>query len=305
MAESPRPDAPLPAESLALAIALADTGDLGDAGATLGIGKRTAAARIAQLEREIGVVLFDHGGKAVSLTRAGEVFISEARLSLAAAARAARLARDVAERAETIGIGVTDDAMIGPLADLFADPAWIEAGFQPRLFHGPLDRQMAALAEGEVALVFSAPPLPAHPRIQHKEIAVSRWSAVVPDAEARLRKTASLSNLARKPLVMLERERAALAHDGVLAALQATGALPQVAQVAGSWAGVLAMVALGLGSALVPSIVAKRLTLAGATVLPLVEADDLPPWTISVLWLPQPTGTAAAEAIGLVKSRLG
>ncbi len=128
---------------------------------------------------------------------------------------------------------------------------------------------------------------------------------MVPDAEARLRKTASLSNLARKPLVMLERERAALAHDGVLAALQATGALPQVAQVAESWAGIIAMVALGLGSALVPSIVAKRLTLAGATVLPLVEADDLPPWTISALWLPQPTGTAAAEAIALVKSRLG
>ena len=105
MADSPKAGTPLPAESLALAIALADTGDLGDAGATLGIGKRTAAARIAQLEREIGVVLFDHGGKAVSLTRAGEVFIAEARLSLEAAARAASLARDVAERAETIGIG--------------------------------------------------------------------------------------------------------------------------------------------------------------------------------------------------------
>ncbi|MBX9990954.1 LysR family transcriptional regulator [Phreatobacter oligotrophus] len=305
MADNPKAGTPLPAESLALAIALADTGDLGGAGANLGIGKRTAAARIAQLEREIGVVLFDHRGKAVSLTRAGEVFIAEARLSLAAAARAARLARDVAERAETIGIGVTDDAMLGPLAELFADPAWIEAGFQPRLLHAPLDAQMAALAEGGVVLVFAAPPLPAHPRIQHRQVATSRWSAVVPDAEARLRKTASLSNLARKPLVTLERERAALAHDGVLAALQATGTLPHVAQVAENWAGVIAMVALGLGSALVPSIVAKRLAVAGATVLPLVEAEDLPPWTISCLWLPQPTGTAAAEAIALVKTRLG
>ena len=160
-------DASLPAESLAIAIALADTGDLAEAGAALGIGKRTAAARIGQLEREIGAVLFDHAGKAVSLTRAGEVFIAEARLSLAAAARAARLARDVAERADTIGIGVTDDAMLGPLRDLFEAPAWIDAGFLPALHHGPLDAQMAALAEGRVAMVFTSPPLPAHPRILH------------------------------------------------------------------------------------------------------------------------------------------
>ncbi len=298
-------EAPLPAESLALAIALADTGDLAAAGAALGIGKRTAAARIAQLEREIGVLLFDHGGKTVSLTRSGEVFIAEARLSLAAAARAARLAREVAERRATIGIGVTDEAMLGPLRDLLDDPAWIEAGFAPALHHGPLDHQMAALAEGAVAMVFAAPPLPAHPRIQHRQVAASKWSALVPDAEARLRKTASLSNLARKPLVMLARERATLAHDGILAALQATGTLPHVAQYADSWAGVAAMVGLGLGSALVPSMVAKRLAVTGATLLPLVEAEGLPAWTISCLWLPQPTGTAAADAIALMKARIG
>lgn len=296
---------PLEMDALRIAIGLADTGDLTAAGARLGVGRRTAAARIAQLERRIGVVLFDHAGKSVRLTAAGDVFVAEIRLSLAAAERAARLAREVSERAETIGIGVTDEAMLGPLRDLFEDPAWIEAGFQPRLMHGPLADQMAALAEGRLAMVFTAPPLPAHPRIQHRPVATSKWSALVPDAEARLRKTASLSNLARKPLVMLAREKAALARDGVLAALQATGTVPHVAQEAESWAGVAAMVSLGLGSALVPSVVAKRLAVAGATVLPLVEAEGLPAWTIACLWLPQPAGTAAAEAIALVKTRLG
>lgn len=297
-------EASLEVDVLRIAIALADTGDLAKAGAALGIGKRTAAARIGQLERQIGVLLFDHAGKSVSLTRAGEVFVGEARLSLAAAERAARLAREVSERGPQIGIGVTDEAMLGPLRDLFEDPAWIEAGFAPVLHHGPLDGQMAALAEGDLAMVFAAPPLPAHPRMLHRQVATSKWSALVPDAEARLRKTASLSNLARKPLVMLARERAALAHDGLLAALQATGTVPHVAQTADSWAGVAAMVSLGLGSALVPSMVAKRLAITGATLLPLVEAEALPAWTISCLWLPQPTGTAAAEAIALVKTRL-
>ncbi|MFN4194167.1 MAG: LysR substrate-binding domain-containing protein, partial [Tabrizicola sp.] len=90
-----------------------------------------------------------------------------------------------------------------------------------------------------------------------------------------------------------------------IAALQATGTQPVIAQEAESWAGVAVMVSLGLGSALVPSSVARRMTVAGTTVLPLVEADGLPPWTISCLWLPQPSGTAAADAIALMKARLG
>lgn len=298
-------EGPVDGQILALAVALADTGDLTAAGAALGIGRRTAAARIGQLERRIGVVLFDHGGSAVRLTPAGDVFIAEARLSLAAAARAARLAAEVAGRAPAIGIGVTGDAMLGPLRDLFEDPAWIESGLSAALHDGPLEAQVAALGAGRLAMVFAPPPLPAYPRMVHSQVAASKWSALVPDAEARLRKTASLAALARKPLVMLAREEAALAHDGVLAALGATGAAPLVAQEARSWAGVAAMVALGLGSALVPSVVAKRLAVTGATVLPLADAAGVPPWTVSCIWLPQPAGTAAATAIALVRSRLG
>ncbi|MFX7739735.1 LysR substrate-binding domain-containing protein, partial [Acinetobacter baumannii] len=86
----------------------------------------------------------------------------------------------------------------------------------------------------------------------------------VPEADAHLRKTVSLANLARKPLVMLARDQAPLIHDGLLAALRATGAEPHVAQSGREWPSVLAMVALGLGSALVPSTIAKRLTVEGA-----------------------------------------
>ncbi|WP_204266521.1 hypothetical protein, partial [Enterobacter hormaechei] len=45
---------------------------------------------------------------------------------------------------------------------------------------------------------------------------------------AQLRKTVSLANLARKPLVVLARDQAPLIHDGLLAALRATGADPYV-----------------------------------------------------------------------------
>lgn len=286
-----------------LALALTDSGDLGAAGRLAGVGRRTAAARIAQLERQAGAVLFDHSGRRVRLTVAGEAFIGEARLALAALDRAQRLARESAEPSDIIGIGAVPDALVSICRDLLDDPVWRDEGFVVRLHALSREDQAQALAEGRIALGFIAPPLPILPRLSSKVVATSKWSAVVPDAEARLRKTASLSNLARKPLVMLDREAAPLAMDGVMAALGATGARPMIAQEAPDWTAVMALVALGLGSALVPSAAAKRIAVQGATVMPLVEAEGLPAWTISAIWLPQPAGARAARAIQIVRAR--
>jgi DNA-binding transcriptional LysR family regulator len=291
--------------AMRLALALADAGDLGIAGKLAGVGRRTAAARIAQLERATGAVLFDHSGARVRPTAAGDAFIGEARLALAALGRAERLAREVAEPSDIIGIGAVPDALIAICRELLDDPVWQDEGFTVRLHPMAREEQARALAEGRIALGFVAPPLPVMPRLSSKVVATSKWSAVVPDAEARLRKTASLSNLARKPLVTLERDAAPLAIDGLMATLGATGARPMVVQEAPDWAAVMALVALGLGSALVPSAVARRIAVQGATVMPLVEAEDLPPWTIAAIWLPQPAGTRAARAIQIVRARQG
>lgn len=295
-------DDPFDLAALRLAVALADAGDLARAGAALGVGRRTVSARIAQLERAAGALLFDHSGKAVRLTRAGEAFIAEARLVLAALGRAGRLAREVADQPEAVALGATAEALFGPLRDLLQEPAWAEAGLSPLVQVMPAAAQAAALAEGRIVLGFLAPPVPVLARLEHRTVAASPWSAVVPEAEARLRRTASLAALARKPLVMLARERAPLAVDGLIAALGATGAKPSVAQEAPDWPAAVAMVALGLGSALVPSIVARRLTVEGAAVLPLAEAADLPPFPLSAVWLPQPPGSRAARAVAIVRA---
>jgi DNA-binding transcriptional LysR family regulator len=291
--------------ALRLAIALADSGDLGAAGTATGIGRRTVAARIAQLERQVGAVLFDHAGTPVRLTAAGEAFIGEARLALAAMERAGRLARAVAAAPARVAIGTTADGLFGPLGDLAADPALAEKGIGLDIRLMPAGDQARALAEGAIAIGLVPPPLPVLPRLQHRPVAVSKWSAVVPDAEARLRKTASLSQLARKPLVTLAADAAGLARHTLSAALRATGAEPAFVQEAPDWPCVMSLVGLGLGSALVPAVVARRLTVAGATVLPLVEAEGLEPWTLHAVWLPQPAGTAAAAVIALVRTRSG
>lgn len=291
-------------ETLRLAVALAETGDLGKAGAAAGgLGKRTVTARIAQLERRVGALLFNHAGKTVAPTPAGEAFVAEARLALAAGERAERLARAVAARPAAVAIGVQSGALFGPIRALVEDPAWAEAGLQPQFVEMPADAQAKALAAGRLALGFFTPPVAATPRLDQLIVARSPWTAVVPTAEAHLRRAVSMPALARKPLVTLAREEAPLGHDGLIGALKATGAEPTIAQTARTWPSVMALVALGLGSALVPADIAKAVHVEGATVLPLTEAASVAPWVTVCAFMPQPPGSRGAEAIALVRRR--
>jgi DNA-binding transcriptional LysR family regulator len=304
MSQEP-PAKPLDIDALRLAVALADCGELASAGAAIGIGRRTVAARIAQLERRVGAIIFDHSGKAVRLTAAGDAFVAEARLALVAIERAEQLARNVAGRPDRIAIGATPDALFAPMRHLLEDPVLEEAGLAVTLSVMGIEEQIVALTEGRLTAGLINGPFPATRRLEHRLIASSKWSAVVPDSEARLRKTASLANLARKPLVMIARDRSSLVVDAVVAAIRATGAEPYLAQEAPDWPAAISMVALGLGSALVPSDIAKSVAVPGATVLPLVEASDLPPWPTTLIWLPQPPGSRGAEAIRIIKARFG
>lgn len=288
---------------LRLAVALIDDGDLAAAGKRLSIGRRQAAARVAQLERRVGAILFDHSGGTVRLTPAGEAFIGEARLSLAAAERAGRLALAVAGRPHRIDIGVNATALIGPVRDLVEDPAWGEAGLSPVLHEMRGEEQLAGLADGRLVMGFLTPPFAAPPRLQHRVIAGLNWVAAVPAQDAHLRRSASLAALARKPLIMIAREQAPLVHDGLLGAFRATGTEPQIAQQGHQWTSILAMVALGLGSTLVPKLVAKRITVDGAVILPLADGTELPPWPIALAHMPQPTGSRASDAIKLAIQR--
>ena len=58
------------------------------AAARLGIGQPPLSQQIQQLERELGAPLFKRLSRGIQLTEVGEVFLIDARATLAAAARA-------------------------------------------------------------------------------------------------------------------------------------------------------------------------------------------------------------------------
>lgn len=66
---------------------MAECGSVTKAAQKLFMAQSTLSRHIASLERHLGVLLFDRRAHGVSLTRAGEAFIPEARVILSAVAR--------------------------------------------------------------------------------------------------------------------------------------------------------------------------------------------------------------------------
>src|ERR1700677_4982369 len=73
--------------------AVAEYGTFREAGRRLHVSQSAISEQIADLEHELGGALLDRGQRATRLTPQGEIFLEEARRTLASADRAVDLAR--------------------------------------------------------------------------------------------------------------------------------------------------------------------------------------------------------------------
>lgn len=86
-------------------VAVADERNFTHAAARLHIAQQSLSATIQQLERELGVKLFDRTTRTVRLTRTGEAFLPSARHVIAEADRAFAIAASGASRNRELSVG--------------------------------------------------------------------------------------------------------------------------------------------------------------------------------------------------------
>jgi DNA-binding transcriptional LysR family regulator len=259
----------------------------GRAARRLHITQPALSRQIRDLERALGVTLFDRTSRRVTLSRTGQAILGQARRALTESDRALRLARLAAH-------GEWGELTIGvlPAVTLTLLPAIIRAyrGSHPAIAvtisEDFDDEQLAALAAGRIDAGFlraAAPP----PGMRLQALLTEQLVAALP-ADHRLARheELALSELADEPFVFFPRHRSVLAYDEFIASCRAAGFSPAIVQEA-SGTSALGLVAAGLGVTVLAASY-QALSLAGVRFIPLAGHQ----LTLQLAWAAGNTNTA-------------
>ncbi|SRR6266516_769923 len=269
--------------------AVADELHYGRAADRLHITQPALSRQIRDLERALGVRLFDRTSRRVILSPAGRAVLGQARRALTESDRAVRLARLAAQ-------GDWGELVISalPAVTLTLLPAIIRAyrdahpAIGVRISESFDDEQLAALTAGRTDAGFlRAAAAPTGIRLQ--TLLTEPVLAGLP-ADHRLahHDRIALSELAGEPFVFFPRHRSVLAYDEFIASCRAAGFSPAIVQEA-SGTSALGLVAAGLGVTIVAASY-QALSLDRVHFIPVIGHQ----LTLQLAWAAGNTNTALA-----------
>lgn len=275
-------------------MAVADLGSFSLAASHLGYTQSAVSQQIAALERAVGKRLVERsrGPGPVRLTEAGELLLGHARAIRARlqAAQADIGALDAGELG-ALRVGITQSVGVRILPRLMQRwaPSWPGVAVRPT--ESTSDLELYGLVErGELELSFVELPAPDGP-FDSAELLVDPYVLVVAADTplARKKGAPTLKEIGSLPLIAHSQCRGL---RRVEAQLRARGAEPTVVFRSDVNATVQALVAAGIGAAIVPGLAADpRDTLTVAKQLP-----GIPPRTLALTWHRDRALAAPAQA---------
>lgn len=273
-------------------VVVAEEEHVGRAAARLRLSPSPLSRQVSQLERRLGVALFDRSRQRLALTAEGRAFLGEARALLDHADLVDRRAVALATgRAGSLRIGYVEGALHGPgLLDALRAFAAEHPDVRVELVRLGSAAQHDALHRGSLDVTFTyARPDDA---LETVRIADEPYVAAVPSghplAGERSLSPAALDGL---PFVTVPRANVA-AHHRLRQACAAAGFAPDFRYEAAEPQTALSFVASGLALALVQAGLASR-PLPGVSFVPLgAFADRVEIWSSR-------RGTAAPAAVRL------
>jgi DNA-binding transcriptional LysR family regulator len=262
---------PMELRHLRYFVAVAEELHFGHAAGRLNTSQPSLSQQVRNLERELKVELLARTKRRVELTPAGKAFLDEARGILAAAERAAGLAREAARgesRKLLIGISPdTDWLLLGRALRLFAEhiPS-VDVAFQ----NLTPEAQVDALHEGRIDIGFVGLPLDAEGLVTETTGRV-RLVVALPEKHPMARKnTLTLEELSKESYTLWPRHLSPGSYDALLTVFRRAGFGPPIAMEGGlpSTQTVLGMIAAGLTIALVDPAL-RQMAGPGVVFLPL------------------------------------
>jgi DNA-binding transcriptional LysR family regulator len=276
--------------------AVADQGTLAAAADVLHLTPSAVSQQMSKLEREARCRLIERHGRRARLTEEGELLAKHARRILGAVAEAES---DLDERrGQVIGeltVGAFPTAARGLLPSVLVSMAARYPRLRIRLSETESYDAMAKVARGDIDVVVNADwaivPLPVPDRVRKTEIGADPADVALPAAHP-------LATSPRLSLDQLAEERwiastsGTICYDWLTTTLRNTGHEPRISHQAAEFPTQLALVAAGLGIALMPR-------LAGDSVpdgVRLVPVDPTISRRIFAVWREETTRRPSIQA---------
>jgi DNA-binding transcriptional LysR family regulator len=239
-------------------VAVAEELHFGRAALRLHMTQPPLTQAIANLERQLGVKLFDRTKRSVQLTAAGESLLPEARELLARAQSLPAHARAAAHgEAGRLRLAFVSTVGFGLL------PQWVR-GFRAlypqvecELIEATGDVQLELLERGDIdaGFILHSPGF-APPGLRHLRIAREPLLVALPEQHALASaRTLGFDVLLAEPLVIFPRRILPSLHDAIFGMYHAAGRTPRIAQEAIQMQTIVNLVSAGLGLAWVPESV--------------------------------------------------
>ncbi|HEX2891934.1 LysR family transcriptional regulator [Vineibacter terrae] len=235
-------------------VAVAEERSFRRAAARLNVSQPPLSVAVQRLEADMGVSLLDRTRHHVRLTVAGEAFLREARRTLAQA----QLSVEVAQRAAAGKLGTLRLSFV-PSAALDVLPRLLRAfhadhpDVKLTLSGDTTSQQLEALMGETTDLAIVVPPLHDAQDLRVESLCEHELMLAVPRSHPISRqRRVQLRDLAAEAYVGFPFKEGPGFQSVVVAACQESGFVPNVVQVAPQMQTILALVAAGMGIALVP-----------------------------------------------------
>jgi DNA-binding transcriptional LysR family regulator len=278
---------------------LAEQGHFGRAARARHISQPALTKQVRQLEEEVGGPLFVRGRQGSQLTAAGRLFAEEVGPLLRHADRVLERARR-ASRGEVgelrLGFGIATRLLVPRLVSRFRR---IFPEVEVTLQDTSTPAQLEALAAGALDVGFVR--LPVERPLVHVPVVEDRLVLAVPEGRRAELSRRSPSAMGAEPFVELGMARSPSVHAHVLRVCAAYGFRPRVAQSATEFFTVLALVAAGMGVAVVPAAVTVT-RVPGVAYLPLAVPEAA--WRVGAAWLPAAHSAAREAFLALLREQL-
>jgi DNA-binding transcriptional LysR family regulator len=275
-------------------MAIVEEGQISRAAKRLHMAQPPLSLQLKMLEENLGVQLIERNTKSLRLTEAGHALYQRAEQIVGLVDSTTKEIREFDQGLRgTLGIGSPPGIghlyMPSRIADFHAQ--YPDVNFQWR--EGNTYRVLELLNSHVIEVGIVRLPIDEN-TYEWRPLVIEPWVAVIRKQQGQSRPPSiTLPELAREPLLMMQRQQGIFSHDMVWDELRATNVEPTVFCESDNVMALLALVELGLGAAIVPRSAAMLKTSSELYIMDIIGCKLES--AVAITWLKGQRLSAAAK----------